>query len=543
VVWIDAVHGERLTPGVKTKTHVYVAVTSRNVHFVDTQGVNPVVRTVPLKEIECVEAQGHVAEFFTPAFPDANRNGERFTLTRKVEFRSAMGMDGDGEEEGEYGDEQRRRHGHETLGQRERREARRSLRDAGQYAEDMANRRANAAAAVSAGKSMMGRMISKMKALSSYASSSSSSHSSSVNKRSAAAADLVSPPPPTPPPPRRGDAARFRRGGWGPGPVTEGWSGASEAGPVTEAVMGATPLHHGTRGSAADAAPPPEQYRAALAAAVARRSPPLALGPVKAATAAAMNAAPGAGAGAGGGGNWNNNYNNYNNNNYDNYDNSDKSLSMRVPNNNDAAATGGGGSHFDVSAAMDSARMNSARSAGGLAAAGGSASGASPREAEAHYLYERIAVVTFEAGSQVVFQLQCAVVRLHARRAVRAAAAACSNPNTPRHSPGHVSSLASYIPRELLRGRSVAAAVSAASASAAASSSAASAAASASASASAAAATPNDVTSVSALAVAAGLVDNPRATSRHRDGRCTYDAALALPPPPPPSSSRRGRTT
>lgn len=446
VCWVEAVHGEALTPNVRTRTHAYVAITSRHVHIIDVQGTNPGVRTVPLNEIESVEAQGPVVPGpFSAAA--VNRNSERLQLTRRKEFDAAMQ------------DNTLPR----QLGQRA--EARHFVHDPERYAEGMANRKARATAAVSAGKSMMGRMISKMMALS----SSSSSSSSSFNKRRAAAAGVPSPPQ-TPPPPRRGASFAFKQQlldeapGWSAGaiagPVTEGWSGA---GPVTESVMGIMPSHHGLRGPAADVAPHPGQHQAAMGLTTVNRPPPLALETVKEARAVAM----------------------------------DHSLGLNSTQRS-----------FDLSAAVENAREKGSQSARAAVERSGSSS---QRDIHIPYLYEHIVFITFEAGSQVLYQLNCAVLRLHMRQAASAAAAS-SNPNTPRLSLGFVSSLAQYVPPELLWSPGARAAVSSA-------------------------ATRNDITNFSALAVVSGMVDHARATSRHRDGHCTFEPSLLLPPVPPSVST------
>jgi hypothetical protein len=447
---LDGVRGEHLTiPDFKTKTHLYVAITSSAVHFVDMQGVSPGVCSIPLKDIEQVEAEGPVAQKFF-ADPVVNRNAARFRLTCRKEFRADT-MDSEADPN------------HRSL------KAQRSVSDPGMHGMEKTSRGTDATTSASAGMSMFGRMVYKMKAMSSSSSCFNNGQGPDGKKRSAAAAD-VAPPPPTPPPPRRSrdnstgsrhwvDNVRLGGTRGSAGAVTEGWSGA---GPVTEAAVGA----------------------------VAGRLPPLTLGPVKDAVAAVMMATAGAGAEMEAGMN--------------------HSLSAR-PSLRDAH--NGSGSHFDVSAAMQSARTSSIRSVGegggGLACRGSTSTSGSPREA--HYVYEYVSVVTFEVGSQVAFQLECAMVRLHAQRAVRvaaAAASAASNPNTPHHSPAQMNSLAGYVPRELLRLPAAAASVSAATSA-------------------------NDVTSVSALTIASGMVDHARATLRHCNGRCTFDAALALPPPPP----------
>ena len=91
VCWLDSLEGDRVTPHLHTlgRGNVYVVVTTQHVHFVALRGVDPVVATLPLREITKVEGKGPVpARFFHSHIHgelDAMRVAKRFEInTRRV---------------------------------------------------------------------------------------------------------------------------------------------------------------------------------------------------------------------------------------------------------------------------------------------------------------------------------------------------------------------------------------------------------------------------------------------------------------------------
>ena len=64
IIWVEGRTGSNLTRGLK-KGNIYVAITSRNLHFCPMKGVErDEVVTVPLSEIDNVELKGNPGKQF-----------------------------------------------------------------------------------------------------------------------------------------------------------------------------------------------------------------------------------------------------------------------------------------------------------------------------------------------------------------------------------------------------------------------------------------------------------------------------------------------
>ena len=87
IIWVEGRTGSNLTRGLK-KGNIYVAITSRNLHFCPMKGVERhEVVTVPLSEIDNVELKGHPGKQFFHSHifgtHKANKFAKRLKLTRK----------------------------------------------------------------------------------------------------------------------------------------------------------------------------------------------------------------------------------------------------------------------------------------------------------------------------------------------------------------------------------------------------------------------------------------------------------------------------
>jgi len=87
ILFVEGRTGINLTHGLK-KGNMYVAITSRNLHFCPMSGVKrDVVVTVPLSEIDNVELKGHPGKQFFYSHiwgtHKANKFAKRLKLTRK----------------------------------------------------------------------------------------------------------------------------------------------------------------------------------------------------------------------------------------------------------------------------------------------------------------------------------------------------------------------------------------------------------------------------------------------------------------------------
>ena len=86
VCWLDGMAGDRVVPFLHLlgRGNVYLAITTTNVHFVAMRGIDPTVATLPLSQIDGVEAKGPVpARFFHSHIhcePDAMRVAKRFEI-------------------------------------------------------------------------------------------------------------------------------------------------------------------------------------------------------------------------------------------------------------------------------------------------------------------------------------------------------------------------------------------------------------------------------------------------------------------------------
>jgi len=86
VCWLDGFEGDRVTPNLHLlgRGNVYLTITTTNVHFVAMRGADPTVATLPLSEIDEVEAKGPVpARFFHSFFhgePEAMHAAKRFEI-------------------------------------------------------------------------------------------------------------------------------------------------------------------------------------------------------------------------------------------------------------------------------------------------------------------------------------------------------------------------------------------------------------------------------------------------------------------------------
>ena len=87
IIWVEGRTGSNLTRGLK-KGNIYVAITSRNLHFCPMKGVErDEVVTVPLSEIDNVELKGNPGKqfFYSRIYGThkANKFAKRLKLTRK----------------------------------------------------------------------------------------------------------------------------------------------------------------------------------------------------------------------------------------------------------------------------------------------------------------------------------------------------------------------------------------------------------------------------------------------------------------------------